>query len=44
MTLALDGATAGEVVARLAGVVALRDLSVQEPEIEDVVAKLYRTR
>jgi ABC-2 type transport system ATP-binding protein len=42
VTLTLDGATAGEVVARLAQQVALRDLSVQEPEIEDVVAKLYR--
>ncbi|HEV7649931.1 MAG TPA: ATP-binding cassette domain-containing protein [Actinophytocola sp.] len=42
VTLTLDGATAGEVVARLAGQVALRDLSVLEPEIEDVVAKLYR--
>ncbi len=42
VTLTLDGATAGEVVARLAQQVALRDLSVQEPEIEDVVARLYR--
>ncbi|MPZ84464.1 MAG: ATP-binding cassette domain-containing protein [Actinophytocola sp.] len=41
VTLALDGATAGEVVARLAQVVPLRDLSVREPEIEDVVARLY---
>ncbi|WP_018684701.1 ABC transporter ATP-binding protein [Actinokineospora enzanensis] len=43
VTLALDGATAGEVVAALAGAVPLRDLSVQEPEIEDVIAKLYRS-
>ena len=42
VTLTLDGATAGEVVARLAGEVPLRDLSVLEPEIEDVVARLYR--
>jgi ABC-2 type transport system ATP-binding protein len=42
VTLTLDGATAGEVVARLAGAVPLRDLSVLEPEIEDVVARLYR--
>jgi ABC-2 type transport system ATP-binding protein len=41
VTLTLDGATAGEVVARLAQAVPLRDLSVQEPEIEDVVARLY---
>ncbi|GGS50838.1 MULTISPECIES: ABC transporter ATP-binding protein [Actinokineospora] len=40
--LALDGATAGEVVAALAQAVPLRDLSVQEPEIEDVIARLYR--
>jgi len=42
VTLTLDGATAGEVVATLAREVPLRDLSVQEPDIEDVVAKLYR--
>jgi len=41
VTLALEGATAGDVVARLAQAVPLRDLSVQEPEIEDVIAKLY---
>jgi ABC-2 type transport system ATP-binding protein len=41
VTLALSTATAGEVVARLAQAVPLRDLSVQEPEIEDVVARLY---
>jgi ABC-2 type transport system ATP-binding protein len=41
VTLSLDGATAGEVVARLAQAVPLRDLSVQEPDIEDVVARLY---
>jgi ABC-2 type transport system ATP-binding protein len=41
VTLSLEDATAGEVVARLAGAVPLRDLSVQEPEIEDVVARLY---
>ena len=37
----LDGASAGAVVAALAGAVELRDLSVQEPDIEDVVARLY---
>jgi ABC-2 type transport system ATP-binding protein len=41
VTLALNGVTAGEVVARLARAVPLRDLSVREPEIEDVVARLY---
>ncbi|HWM04888.1 MAG TPA: ATP-binding cassette domain-containing protein, partial [Actinophytocola sp.] len=41
VTLTLDGLTAGEAVARLARAVPLRDLSVQEPEIEDVVARLY---
>jgi len=41
VTLTLDGATAGDVVARLAQLVPLRDLSVQEPEIEDVIARLY---
>jgi viologen exporter family transport system ATP-binding protein len=42
VTLTLDGATAGEVVARLAREASLRDLSVLEPDIEDVVARLYR--
>jgi ABC-2 type transport system ATP-binding protein len=41
VTLALDGAEAGEVVARLAQAVPLRDLSVQEPAIEDVISRLY---
>ena len=35
------GATAGEVIARLAGLGALRDVSIVEPDIEDVVARLY---
>jgi ABC-2 type transport system ATP-binding protein len=41
-----DGVTtAGELVSTLAGVAALRDISVLEPAIEDVVARLYsRTR
>jgi viologen exporter family transport system ATP-binding protein len=42
-SLGIAGATAGELVAHLAGVAALRDLSVVEPDIEDVVAKLYAT-
>jgi ABC-2 type transport system ATP-binding protein len=41
VTLTLDGAAAGEVVARLARAVPLRDLSVREPEIEEVIARLY---
>lgn len=43
ITYSLDGSatTAGELVARLAAVVSLRDISVQEPEIEDVIARLY---
>jgi ABC-2 type transport system ATP-binding protein len=36
-----DGVTAGELVARLASAGSLRDLAVLEPEIEDVVARLY---
>ncbi|WP_157440167.1 ABC transporter ATP-binding protein [Actinokineospora inagensis] len=42
VTLTLDGTAAGEVVAALAKAVPLRDLSVQEPDIEDVIARLYR--
>jgi viologen exporter family transport system ATP-binding protein len=43
ITYALDGdtATAGDLVRRLAEVAALRDISVLEPDIEDVVARLY---
>ncbi len=43
VVLALDEAPAGAVVAALAGAVPLRDLSVREPDIEDVVARLYRS-
>ena len=44
ITYALDGGTpsAGELVRRLAEVAALRDISVLEPDIEDVVARLYQ--
>jgi ABC-2 type transport system ATP-binding protein len=42
LTYSLHGATAGELVARLAAGAALRDLSVVEPRIEDVIARLYR--
>jgi ABC-2 type transport system ATP-binding protein len=42
ITYALDGSTtAGNLVSRLAEVAALRDISVLEPAIEDVVARLY---
>jgi ABC-2 type transport system ATP-binding protein len=43
ITFALDGSatTAGELVRRLAEIAALRDISVLEPDIEDVVARLY---
>ncbi len=43
VTFSLDGSgtTAGELVARLASVASLRDISLQEPEIEDVIARLY---
>ena len=36
-----DGASAGVLVARLAALAPLRDLAVVEPEIEDVIARLY---
>jgi ABC-2 type transport system ATP-binding protein len=38
-----DGARAGELVAHLTTVASLRDLSLVEPDIEDVVARLYTT-
>jgi ABC-2 type transport system ATP-binding protein len=38
-----DGASAGPLVARLAALAPLRDLAVEEPAIEDVIARLYRT-
>ncbi|HEX6871616.1 MAG TPA: ATP-binding cassette domain-containing protein [Micromonosporaceae bacterium] len=43
VTFSLDGSatTAGELVARLAGMAGLRDIAVQEPAIEDVIARLY---
>ncbi len=42
ITFSLDGSTtAGELVGRLASVAQLRDISVQEPAIEDVIARLY---
>ena len=43
ITFALDGSatTAGELVRRLAEMTSLRDISVREPDIEEVVARLY---
>ncbi|MGH8792809.1 MAG: methionine ABC transporter ATP-binding protein, partial [Stackebrandtia sp.] len=38
----IDGDNAGQLVARLALGGALRDVAVVEPDIEDVVAKLYQ--
>ena len=45
ITYSLDGSTTtGELVRRLAEVAALRDIAVLEPDIEDVVARLYTRR
>lgn len=41
ITYALHDATAGQVVAQLALLGSLRDVSVLEPDIEEVVARLY---
>jgi ABC-2 type transport system ATP-binding protein len=41
LTYELESATAGEVIAHLAGLGALRDVSIVEPDIEEVVARLY---
>jgi viologen exporter family transport system ATP-binding protein len=41
LTYELRDATAGDLVARLATEGSLRDLSVVEPDIEDVIARLY---
>ncbi|MER7456469.1 ATP-binding cassette domain-containing protein [Micromonospora sp. NPDC126480] len=42
LVYALESAGVAEVVAALAGLGALRDVSIVEPGIEDVVARLYR--
>lgn len=46
ITYALEGGgtTAGELVRRLADVAPIRDISILEPNIEDVVARLYTRR
>jgi ABC-2 type transport system ATP-binding protein len=41
VTFSLDGSGAGQLVAALAAAVGVRDISITEPEIEDVIAKLY---
>jgi ABC-2 type transport system ATP-binding protein len=41
VTFALDSASAGAAVAGLVSAATVRDLSVVEPDIEDVVARLY---
>jgi ABC-2 type transport system ATP-binding protein len=41
LTYRLDSVSPAAVVARLADVAALRDLSVVEPDIEDVIARVY---
>ncbi|TDC71987.1 ATP-binding cassette domain-containing protein [Micromonospora sp. KC606] len=42
LVYALESAGVAEVVAGLAGLTTLRDIAVVEPDIEDVVARLYR--
>ncbi|MDP9791835.1 ABC-2 type transport system ATP-binding protein [Catenuloplanes nepalensis] len=44
LTYRLTTATAGELVIQIAQAAAIRDISVLEPEIEDVIAKLYKDR
>ncbi|MGW0433804.1 ABC transporter ATP-binding protein [Micromonospora sp. NPDC003197] len=41
LAFACESVTAGEVVARLSGLATLRDIAIVEPDIEDVVARLY---
>ena len=43
VTFALDSISAGPVVAGLVNVASVRDLSLVEPDIEDVVARLYKS-
>ncbi|GAB7047500.1 ABC transporter ATP-binding protein [Catenuloplanes indicus] len=44
LTYRLTTATAGELVIQIARTAAIRDISVLEPEIEDVIARLYKNR
>ena len=41
MSFSLDAVPAGAAVAALVTVASVRDLSLVEPDIEDVVARLY---
>ncbi|MDG4832278.1 ATP-binding cassette domain-containing protein [Solwaraspora sp. WMMD1047] len=41
LVLACESMTAAQVVSRLSGLAALRDISIVEPDIEEVVARLY---
>ncbi|PGH42051.1 methionine ABC transporter ATP-binding protein [Micromonospora sp. WMMA1996] len=43
LVFALEAASVAEVVAGLAGLATLRDISIVEPDIEEVVARLYRS-
>jgi ABC-2 type transport system ATP-binding protein len=43
LVFALESAGAAEVVAGLSGLATLRDISIVEPDIEEVVTRLYRT-
>lgn len=43
LVFALESAGVAEVVAALAGLATLRDIAIAEPDIEEVVARLYRT-
>ncbi|MFU8872435.1 ABC transporter ATP-binding protein [Micromonospora sp. SL4-19] len=42
LVFVLESASVAEVVAGLAGLATLRDISIVEPDIEEVVARLYR--
>ncbi|MGC4805669.1 ABC transporter ATP-binding protein [Micromonospora sp. DT233] len=44
LVFALESAGVGEVVTALAGLAVLRDVSIVEPDIEEVVARLYADR
>ncbi|QLQ37122.1 ABC transporter ATP-binding protein [Micromonospora robiginosa] len=43
LVFALESASVAEVVAGLAGLATLRDVSIVEPDIEEVVARLYQS-
>lgn len=41
LVFALESATVGQVVGRLSGLADLRDIAIVQPDIEDVVTRLY---